>query len=448
MVQQVEEKAHAVLGPSGFDRWGTCPGSVPLSEGIPNTSSRYARLGTAAHQLLEDCLVGGLDAEDLIGREYNVEGEIFEVDTEMADAVDAAINAIKDMVDVDAGDILMPEQEVPLQQLTGEKDAEGTSDVIAITNGGKMLVVMDYKHGQGVKVYASSYLSEEELAAGHAPEPNGQMAMYGLGALHKYGMIYDEIETVKLVLLQPRLEHVDEIEMSVDELLAFGAKVTEAAGRVEINRDLHAQGEEVELVPSEKGCKFCPVKHSCPALRAEASNAMALVSSKDDFEDLTLPKQAASVVVNDEVEAEKLAEAMRAAPMIEQFLKDVRAEVERRLLAGLPVPGYHLIKGRAPARKWKDEEAALAELTKNASRLKVAEATTSKVISPTQAEKLLKEKPKIWKQIVDLIDDGGPGKPSVAKIEDGGTPYLLPSSAPEDFEDLSEGGAAFDLMAD
>ena len=450
MAHAVPEKKHAELGPSKWDTWGNCPGSVPLSADLPHSSSRYAREGTAAHQLLQDCLEGGLDAEDLIGREYEVEGETFIVDSDMADAVDVAINYVRDTINPERGDILLVEQGVPLQQLTGEEDAEGTSDVVGIIDGGKTLVVADYKHGQGVRVYSSEYVSEEELAAGVAPRPNGQLAMYGLGTLHKLGLIYDEIETVKLVVLQPRLEHIDEHEMPVAALLEFGDEVAEAAARVELNRQLHEQGEPLDLHPTEKGCKFCKAKaHArCPALKALTSNALAISSNAEDFDDLTLPKRAASVVVSSDLTPDQLAEVMRAVPLIEEYIKAIRAEVERRLLAGETVPGYYLGVGRAGNRAWADPDVALKELTKSG-RLKVAEATTAKVISPTQAEKLLKSRPKIWSQIAPLITTPT-GGPSVCKDGDKNLPYLLPSSAPEDFDDLTVEGAptVVDLMAD
>ncbi len=418
---EVAEKAHAVLGPSGWDTWGTCPGSVVLSEGMPNKSSPYARLGTAAHALLEDCLSGGLDAEDLLGREYVVEGEVHMVDPDMADAVDAAINIVKDVIQPERGDILLIEQSVPLTQLTGEQDAEGTSDVIGITNGGRTLVVMDYKHGQGVKVYASTLECE----------PNGQMAMYALGSLHKYGMLYDEIETVELHILQPRQEHHDTVTLPVEQLLAFGHRVVEAAGRVELNR---ADRDNLDLVPSEKGCKFCKAKHRCPALKALTVNALEKTSDAADFDDLTLPKKASSAVVSDFQTPEQLAEIMRAAPLIEDFIKAVRAEVERRLFVGLPVPGYKVVEGKKGNRQWNDDKVALIELTKSG-RLKVAEATTAKVISATAAEKLLKDRPKIWSKIAPLIVQRD-GSPSVAKDDDPRPTYRLASEEGE-FDDMT-----------
>ena len=94
---------HSKLGASGAKRWLTCPGSVALSEGMPNKSSKYAIEGTAAHQLAEECLLSGGSPYDFLGGGcvtiedddgFQVE---YEVTDKMADGVMWYLNDIREM---------------------------------------------------------------------------------------------------------------------------------------------------------------------------------------------------------------------------------------------------------------------------------------------------------------------------------------------------------------
>lgn len=428
---EVVDKAHAELGPSGWHTWGNCPGSIALGEDLPNVSSRYAKEGTAAHALLEDCLTETRDAEDFLGREYDVEGEVFVVDEEMAGAVNSTVDIVRTLINVDEGDTLMVEQMVPLAFMTGEEGAEGTADIAGVSADGTLLTIADFKYGAGGQVYATD----------QDGRPNGQLAMYALGWLQLHGFMFEDIQRVKLVVIQPRKEWVDEFELSVDELRAFEDVVREAAGRVELNRQLKAQGETLELVPGEKQCKFCKAKGICPALREASTQALSIMAPSDvsDFEDLSVPKKAAALVVNEGVTNEKLAEFMRAIPLIEAAVSAAEGEVMRRLMEGQELPGFYLGVGRAGRRKWKNEETALKELTRSG-RLKMSEAQAKKPISPTQAEKLLAKRPKVWAQVVELIDQS-PGGPSVCKEGDKNPRYQL-TSQPGEFENLEAADAA------
>lgn len=98
-------RAHAKLAPSAAKRWMSCPGSIRMSEGIPNTSSVFAAEGSAAHELCAHCLETGdrpetfldmwidLEAADGKSRFVDLDEEpteemrYFRVDEEMVDGV-------------------------------------------------------------------------------------------------------------------------------------------------------------------------------------------------------------------------------------------------------------------------------------------------------------------------------------------------------------------------
>jgi hypothetical protein len=131
-----------------------------------------------------------------------------------------------------------------------------------------------------------------------------------------------------------------------------------------------------------------------------------------------------------------LAACMDKADLIEDWVKAVRAEVERRLMAGQQVPGYKVVQGKMGHRKWADP--ATAEATMKTMRLKESEMYDFKLISPTTAEKLAKAKtigPRQWPQLKELITQTQ-GKPHVAPESD---PRLALTLTPvvDEFQDVS-----------
>jgi hypothetical protein len=125
---------------------------------------------------------------------------------------------------------------------------------------------------------------------------------------------------------------------------------------------------------------------------------------------------------------------MDAVDMIEGWCKGVRAEVERRLLAGTFSDGrYKLVEGRAGARAWADE--AEAEKLLKSFRLKQDEMYDFTLISPTAAEKVLAAtSPKRWAKAQALIRRSD-GKPSVAPAADK-RPALVRTPVADDFDAL------------
>ena len=381
---------HARLSPSSASRWLKCPGSVALSEGLPDTSSSYADVGTAAHHLAEMCFIYKKDAKFYIGEiiKFGETGII--VDEDMASAVQVYLDYVRRLPDTFS---VLHEQRLPLTPLTGEEDAFGTADTLAFDRD--TLMVIDYKNGRGVEVEALD---------------NEQMMMYAAAAMLEYSVL-GEFKNFQVVIVQPNCDNISEFGFTRAELLTFVAKVREVAGLC-----LKEQVVQPEhLNPSEKACRFCKAKAICPALTKRVQDAV-----REGFEDLDTKTE-----VN-------LSQSMALTDMVEDWARAVRAEVERRLLTGKSVQGYKLVRGRMGARQWSDEDAVITKL-KDQMRYADDLIFSKKLLSATQLEKKIgKEHPKHWAELQELI------------VRKEGSPSVAPESDERPALDVSSG---FEVLA-
>jgi len=409
--------SHAMLSPSGAHRWMACPASVVLEEPYPDTSSAYAAEGTVAHEIASKLLTEP-DYEPPVGETVEVDGHKVLVTRSLVDYVHDYVARVRQLAE---GKELLVERKLPIDHVTDEAGASGTGDAIIIGEG--EITVVDLKFGAGVAVEA---------------EGNPQLQLYALGAVREYSVL-DDFERITMVIDQPRVRDVPSSHsISADELQAFAAEASAAAYRAHNLVSMVRGGLPVAdidrslFAPGEKTCQWCKAKASCPALREEVMLAVAGETteraSPEEF------AQFVAIEVDDMIGNNYLSIAMSKADMVEDWVKAVRAEVERRLLAGETVPDYKLVSGRAGPRKWAD--AAEAEkVMKTSFRLKNDEMYDMSLISPTTAEKRLKDTPKRWARLQPLISRSE-GKPSVAHVSDK-RPTYVPADTAEELRQLA-----------
>ena len=371
--------AHAKLGASNAHRWLACPGSVAAEDGLPNTSSPFAEEGTVAHELAE-CVLNTaylppehVELKDWAAYATVKSNEFLDLyeDEVMADFVRVYVEYVNNLA---AGaDHVEIEACVSYQQWVS--GGFGTADAVILK--GETLHICDLKYGMGVRVDA---------------EENPQGMLYALGAFYEFDMLSD-IKHVQIHIIQPRLDHISQWEISVPDLLRWAEWVKQRAEET--------LAADAPRVPGEKQCRFCRAKASCAALQKMTQDIILA-----DFDDLEhMPK--ANTLTDDQMRR-----ALEAKSLIEAWLGAVEGLVRERLGNGIEFPGYKLVEGKSN-RQWSDDGAAAVRLADLIGNDKTY--APRKLISPTQAEKILGKKGAA--EIADLITKPS-GAPTLAHETD------------------------------
>lgn len=380
--------AHAILSASGASKWMNCPPSARLELDFPNKSSEFAQEGTLAHELGELKLRRQLG--EISTRKYNSEVKKIEKDklytADMPDYVDMYVDTCIEKVNEakaktpDA--VISVEQRLDFSEWVPE--GFGTGDMVIIADG--MMEVCDLKYGKGVPVSAVN---------------NKQMRLYALGAIAEFGFLYD-IQSVRMTIIQPRLDSISSDELSVDDLLKWADEI------VKPTAELAFKGEG-DFCAAEH-CGFCRAKSVCKA-RADKNLELARYEFRttDTLSDLDI------------------ADILSKADELAKWAKDVQEYALEQAVQGVAYPGYKVVEGRSN-RKYTDPDLIVDILMAN-------DFTEDKIYKPKEIQGLTNmEKVVGKKKLTELIGDfiiKPPGKP-VLVPEDDKRPVF--NSAKADFE--------------
>ena len=389
---------HATLSASGAKRWMSCPPSARLEERLRGIfgekSTPFAEEGTKAHSLAELKLLrekGRLSEDDGIN-DFNYDlrrKALGDIPKEMDEATDYYAEIIIEK-------FLTARQSCPDAQLKLEQRLDfsrwvpngfGTGDAVIVSE--ELLEVCDLKYGRGVPVFA---------------ENNPQARCYGLGALHCYGVLYG-FKHVRNTIIQPRLDSVTEEMLTTDELLQWAETELKPAAEL-------AWKGKGEFNPGDH-CKFCAARAIC---YARATKAMTIF--KHGFE--------TPGVIPDDAIPEILAVADTAI----DWIKDLQAYALSQALRGQEWPGYKLVRGKRPPRKWVDEEEAKHQLIRAGYEPEVY--TETKFKSPSNIEKLVGKQ--AFEAIFATLVTQGDGALTLVPESDKRTEF---TSAEADFSDIT-----------
>lgn len=322
-----------IVGGSTAKRVIACPASVQLVAKMPpKPSSDHADRGTLLHNVIAEVLEKHLLPAHFLNTVYK--SQVLTQDL-INEKLQPALDAL-DEIDPDR----QMDYEVETRVGFGDflPDVFGSTDLIGRL--GNRAIVLDWKFGDGVMVEA---------------EENPQLMFYAAAAMRTpaAAWAFKNATEIELIIVQP----------------PFIRRWVTTRERVErFEREL-AQAVKLSSwpnAPMQAGdhCRWCAAKPICPNMTGAVERALQ------------------QQIV--ELDAPKLAEYLKQADILEGWIKDLRALAFQVLESGSPMPGYKLVAKRA-TRQWTNEAAAAEFLGDKAYR--------TELISPAQAEKLVKNIP-------------------------------------------------------
>lgn len=383
LMAEVQHKAHAEWSASATSRNWNCPGALALTKQVAHLDkeSEAAAWGTACHEVSEQCLWSGQDAEEWIDRVVKTKEHSFEVDEEMAECAQTYIDYVRDRiapVKYDDGFKLLIEQRFSLESMKPPFEAGGTADTVMYFPDEKLLEVVDLKGGRGVVVEVVD---------------NKQLRTYALGAmLANPGL---KVERIMSTIVQPRAPHkdgrirsetfhvMDLIEWMMDLRSAMNRAKEASDAYAAITGDITREEWAAKYLSAGNHCTFCPAAGFCPALEKKAFDAAGVW-----FDDGGTPQLSNTPA---DLSPEKLATVLEAADMIEQYLNACRRLAHTLAEGGTEIPGFMLVD-RIGRRRWAVEEADLTKKLADEAGLTEDELYVPKLRSPAQLEKVLGKK--------------------------------------------------------
>lgn len=391
-----QERAHALLSASSAERWIYCPPSARLQEQFPEETSEYAEEGTLAHAICELKLRRIFLEPGMTDKTFNTrlnklkKQELYK--PEMLRFTDEYVDYIKEIAySYPVSPSIAVEKRVDYSHIAPE--GFGTADCIIIY--GDELHVIDFKYGQGVPVRA---------------EGNPQLALYALGAMAAYSMIYG-IQKVILHVIQPRLKQFSRWDTTAWELNAWGKWVKERA-------DLAWKGEGDFCQGG--WCRFCKAAAVC---RHRANINLSLENPTVDESGAE-----ASYPLPPLISDEEVGQILGKAQHLADWVKKLEKYALNALVKGGSIPGWKIVEGRGN-RVIADVDTAYTKLKE--AGYKEALLYNRVPVPLTEVEKLISKED--YAEILSRYVQKPKGKPTLAPEGDKRPAYQLAVSAEEAF---------------
>ena len=331
-------KHSTVVGGSTAKRVINCPGSVALVKlAPPSPSSIYADKGTLLHTVISDVLAEDKAPEDMIGLKY-------EDQTLDQDMIDEKINPALDLLDQ-----LDPHHEMKIVVETRVgfgsylPGAFGSCDLLGRI--GDTAYVIDWKFGEGVIV---------------AAEDNAQLMYYAAAAMRtpEVAWVFEGVTNIECVIIQPP---------AIRRWRTTPARIKQFER--ELKRAVKVASQPDAKLYAGDHCRFCPAKPTCPLITGAVDRALKIQLDQQD--NTMLSTYATQAVI------------------LQGWINDLNALVEKKLKAGDKIVGWKLVSKQS-RRKWSDEGEVVHWL--DGKGLEAREIYSTEIRSPAQMEKVLKKR--------------------------------------------------------
>jgi len=394
--KKTEERKHALLSASSAKKWLHCTPSARLENALPEEQSAYAEEGTLAHSICELKLEKQFTDENMSDKAYKSKLNKLMKHPLYAKEMDGFTDAYVDYITGIAYDFpSTPYVAVEKRVDYGPWAEEGFGTCDCILIQGTEMHICDFKYGKGKAV--SSF-------------ENPQLMLYALGAWNAFRMIYP-IKSVKLHIIQPRIDNTSSWEIALERLLQWGEETVKPQAQ-------KAYRGEGECVQGEwcDNC-FCRLSATCRA-RAEAN--LALMAEAESTSGTGAPAMRLPPQLNNE----EVGALLKQAQFLKSWVNKLEAYAQGEILAGREVRGWKLVEGRS-IRTIQDIDAAYDALC--AAGYPEAALYRMQPLPLGELEKLLD---KAHKKILDKYIVKPPGKPTLVP-EDDKRPAISPASIAE-----------------
>jgi hypothetical protein len=382
---------HSIFGASGSHMFLACVGSLIPNILAPDESGPDAAYGTVAHGVTETWLDTGKRPDHLVGKKVVVGSDIetchlVTIDEEMLHYAEQCV----DRCEWEPGEQVI-ELHVDFSHLTPIPNQGGTLDFAALLR--RRATVADHKFGASPNniVYA---------------EENPQLMLYAIGLWRDPRFTHYDFRDIIIRILQPRLNHFDEWHTTTTRLAEFEDYARE--------RMAAAWKLNAPRTPGPKQCRFCKVRGSCAANAKLQEDLISGVFGDESVQTAEQMQEFASRLDDDlepfrlhvstvgNLSTPQMAKLLPYRSAAEAWWASLERELEKRGQHGEDIPGHKFVEGRT-RRVFPSENKAINRLT--GLGLPRKELITEKVVSPAQAEKLLRKHGYKTAQLPELLSD-------------------------------------------